>query len=33
MLNGKVRMDAENYYIQAGDMIPATDLNELLNRN
>ena len=27
-LNGRTKMDAENYYIQAGDM---KDINELVN--
>jgi len=30
MLNAKVKMDAENYYIQAGDMMLANDLKKLL---
>lgn len=30
-LNGKVRMDAENYYVQCGDMRPITELIQILN--
>jgi len=31
MLNGKTRMDAENYYVQAGDMGSGEDLKNKLN--
>jgi len=30
MLNGNTKMDAENYYVQAGDMHPITELIKLL---
>ena len=30
MLNGKIRMDAENYYLQAGNMQRADKLIDLL---
>lgn len=33
MLNGKTRMDAENYYIQAGDMHPVSQLIDLIKSN
>jgi hypothetical protein len=32
MLNGKTKMDAENYYIQAGDMLNIEKLIEHLNK-
>jgi len=28
MLNGKTRMDAENYYVQAGDLLPLDRISE-----
>lgn len=31
-LNGKTRMDAENYYIQAGDMTPFEQIVDLIRR-
>jgi hypothetical protein len=31
LLNGKIKMDAENYYIQSGDMSTSEDLIELFN--
>lgn len=31
MLNGKTKMDAENYYVQAGDMYSIDELIKLLN--
>ena len=30
MLNGKIRMDAENFYLQAGNMLRADKLIDLL---
>lgn len=32
MLNGRIPMDAENYYIQSGDMININELKELIRR-
>jgi hypothetical protein len=32
LLNGKVKMDAENYYIQSGDLKPIDDLINILNK-
>ena len=33
LLNGKTRMDAENYYIQAGDLRSMTELSAFLRNN
>ena len=32
MLNGKTRMDADNYYIQSGDMLPIKDIKKVLKQ-
>lgn len=33
LLNGKIRMDAENYYIQSGDMHSITELCRILSQD
>tara|TARA_B100001123_G_C14450701_1_gene686441 strand:+ start:71 stop:202 length:132 start_codon:yes stop_codon:yes gene_type:complete len=31
LLNGKIPMDAENYYVQSGDMYPYKELLKIIS--